>query len=142
MHDARVIYSTVDFLIYQKDISLKCIYTEIYTSLSHSLLLSLSLSLFRRCRRFLLRLLCVVARSTVIRNALIYRRSCEQTQTGQNRPSILIYLERAQPIHCKVSIRIYNSTSSGVPVPLLRDGMRVVYTTAAIRSVPDRKYIY
>lgn len=25
MHEARVIYSTVDFLIYQKDISLKCI---------------------------------------------------------------------------------------------------------------------
>jgi len=87
------------------------IYRDIYLSLY----LSRSLTLFRR-RRFLLRLLCVVARSTVIRNALIYRRSCEQTQTGQNRPSILIYLERAQSIHCKVSIRIYIYIIAPLPV--------------------------
>lgn len=58
------------------------VYTD--TSLSHPSI---------RLSRARLRLLCV-ARSAVIRNALIYRRSCEQTQTGQNRPSILIYLER------------------------------------------------
>lgn len=69
------------------------VYTDTSIPLSsiHRLLSSSSTSL--NCR----------TRSSVIRNALIYRRSCEQIQTGQNRPSILIYL--ARPIH-KVSILI------------------------------------
>lgn len=98
MHEARVIYSTVDFLIYQKDISLKCMYKRKQIPLFSvfSLFPRSSRHRLRRLRLLrLLLLLCVAAaRSAVIRNALIYRRSCEQTQTGRNRPSILIYLER------------------------------------------------
>lgn len=96
--EARVIYSTADFLIYQKDISLKCIQIpplSLFPSLSLRPCSSSSgfLRIYTCRHSSRLRLLCV-ARSAVIRNALIYRRSCEQTQTGQNRPSILIYLER------------------------------------------------
>lgn len=120
MHEARVIYSTVDFLIYQKDISLKCIQIPLLLVRSITLTFpSLSPCLLR------LRLLCV-ARLAVIRNALIYRRSCEQTQTGQNRPSILIYLERQ---YTKFLL---------LPVPVFRPlDVRVVRRW----SLPGEKYI-
>lgn len=87
------------------------VYTD--TSLSHPSIHRLHLAR--------LRLLCV-ARLAVIRNALIYRRSCEQTQTGQNRPSILIYLERQ---YTKFQL---------LPVPVSLSDVRVVRQRR--RSVP------
>jgi hypothetical protein len=112
MHEARVIYSTVDFLIYQKDISLKCIQIPLLLIHPSSIYLSR------------LRLLCVT-RLAVIRNALIYRRSCEQTQTGQNRPSILIYLERQYTKFLLIPVSV-----SALDVHVVRR-----------RSLPGRKYI-